>query len=319
MIPARRQVIAEPFDIFITKKQIMKTTIGRNDPLCNVHFSFFIDKLQRDIFDGQGFSDPANRPYYQVVLISKGTGYCHIDLEDFKIKNNTLILIPPNRYFQFKPDGDITGVILSFDACFLTFALQGSGNDFITGTQAEMKMVSVIELSTDIALLEHLCLEMKEELQAPDSLQLESLSGLFKRFLVLLRRYARTIRQEESSSKKMRLFHDFYHKVDIHYKSMKFVSEYARELSVSANYLADVIKQVTGHSASYHISQRIIQEAKRQALYSDANMKMVAYSLGFADQAHFSKFFRRGAGINFSEFKKAQYHRPHAAAIRKMI
>ena len=112
----------------------------------------------------------------------------------------------------------------------------------------------------------------------------------------------------------MRLFHDFYQKVDRHYKSKRFVSEYARELLVTANYLNEVIKQVTGHPASYHISQRVIQEAKRQALYSDANMKMVAYSLGFIDPAHFSRFFRRGAGINFSEFRRGVYNRPHNAA-----
>ena len=85
---------------------------------------------------------------------------------------------------------------------------------------------------------------------------------------------------------------------------MKFVGEYARELSVTANYLNEVVKKASGHSASYHISQRVIQEAKRQALYSDANMKMIAHSLGFIDPAHFSKYFRRSTGINFSEFRK---------------
>jgi AraC family transcriptional activator of pobA len=295
----------ELIEIFINiNTSIMKTIIRRNEPLSDVHFSLFIDNLHRDAFNGEGFFDPVNRPYHQVVLISKGTGHCRIDLEDYKINNNSVCLIPPNRYFQFKPSGDLSGIIISFDACFLTFAIQGSGEAFIADTEVEMRMVNVIELSRDIALLENLCREMREELQAPDILQLESISGLFKRFLVQLRRCGRIIRQEEPSTRKMRLFHDFYQKVDRHYKSKKFVSEYARELSVTASYLNDVVRHVTGHSASYHISQRVIQEAKRQALYSDANMKMVANSLGFIDPAHFSKFFRRGAGINFSEFKK---------------
>jgi AraC family transcriptional activator of pobA len=297
----------------------MKTIIKRNEPLSDVQSPFFVDNLHRDAFAGEGFSDPANRPYHQVVLIKKGAGYCRIDLEDYKIENNSLCLIPPYRSFEFRPEGDLSGFILSFDACFLTFAIQGSGEAFTAETEAEMKMVNVIELSPDIALLENLCREMRAELQAPNILQLESISGLFKRFLVQLKRCERTIRQEEPSTRKMRLFYDFCQKVDTHFKSMRSVNEYARELSVTANYLNNIVKQVTGHSASYHISQRVVQEAKRQALYSDANMKMVAYSLGFFDAAHFSRFFRRGAGINFSEFKKAKYNRLHNAVIEKMM
>ena len=33
-------------------------------------------------------------------------------------------------------------------------------------------------------------------------------------------------------------------------------------------------------------------------------MKEIAYGLGFADLAHFSKYFKRASGINFSDFKK---------------
>jgi len=286
----------------------MKTIIDRNEPLTDVHFSFYVADLRPEAFDSEGFSEPSNRPYHQIILVSKGAGYCRIDLEDYRINDNTAYVIPPDRYFQFKPKGHICGVIMSFDTCFLTFAIQGSGGSFIAETEAGMKMVNVIELGPDITLLENLCREIREELQTPDILQLESVSGLFKRILVQLKRSTRVIRQEVPSTRKMRMFHQFSQSVDKQFKSKKFVSDYAIELSVAANYLNDVIRQVTGRSASYHIQQRIIQEAKRLALYTDASMKMVAHSLGFIDPAHFSKFFRRCAGINFSEFRKGQFH-----------
>jgi AraC family transcriptional activator of pobA len=75
-------------------------------------------------------------------------------------------------------------------------------------------------------------------------------------------------------------------------------------ISVTPNYLTEVVKKVTGNSASYHIQQRMVQEAKRLAMYSDANMKDIAYTLGFDDLSHFSKFFKNAAGMNFTEFKK---------------
>jgi AraC-like DNA-binding protein len=33
-------------------------------------------------------------------------------------------------------------------------------------------------------------------------------------------------------------------------------------------------------------------------------MKEVAYSLGFEDIAHFSRFFKNTAGMNFTDFRK---------------
>jgi YesN/AraC family two-component response regulator len=102
----------------------------------------------------------------------------------------------------------------------------------------------------------------------------------------------------------MRLYHQFAQSLDKQFRTKRAVCDYAAELSVTANYLNEAVRTVSGRPASYHIQQRVVQEAKRLALYTDSNMKMVAHSLGFLDSAHFSKFFRKVAGVNFSEFKK---------------
>jgi AraC-like DNA-binding protein len=92
--------------------------------------------------------------------------------------------------------------------------------------------------------------------------------------------------------------------LDKQYRQKRMVTEYAEELAVTPNHLNDVVKKVTGFTASHQIQQRIIMEAKRQAVYTDVSMKEIAYMLGFDDVAHFSKFFKTGAGESFSEFKK---------------
>jgi AraC family transcriptional activator of pobA len=84
----------------------------------------------------------------------------------------------------------------------------------------------------------------------------------------------------------------------------KMVSAYARDLHVTANYLNETVKKASGSPASYHIQQRIILEAKRKARHVRTSMKEIAYGLGFADLAHFSKYFKRASGINFTDFKK---------------
>ena len=91
------------------------------------------------------------------------------------------------------------------------------------------------------------------------------------------------------------------------FTSKKMVCDYASELMVTPNYLNRAIKRVSGFTASYHIQQQIILEAKRHALYSGTSMKEIAYLLGFENLAHFSKFFKSKSGMNFSNFKKEQF------------
>ena len=82
------------------------------------------------------------------------------------------------------------------------------------------------------------------------------------------------------------------------------VIDYASQLYVTPNYLNRIVKKITGFTASHHIQQQIILEAKRKALYLSASMKEIAYSLGFDNLAHFSKFFKNNCGMSFTDFKK---------------
>ncbi|MCG2612832.1 helix-turn-helix domain-containing protein [Terrimonas sp. NA20] len=95
----------------------------------------------------------------------------------------------------------------------------------------------------------------------------------------------------------------FFNLVGKHFRARKMVTDYASELCISPHYLSQVVKEVTGETPSYFIQQQIAKEAKKQALMSSKSMKEVAYDLGFDDQAHFSKFFKKNTGMNFTTFR----------------
>jgi AraC family transcriptional activator of pobA len=248
--------------------------------------------------------NPVRRPYFQIIWITRGKGHFTIDLEKYRMADNTIYTIPSGRFHQCKPAGEVSGFILSFDGDFLKLAIEAADRPFFKEICADLSRVNMIVLQAHNPVLQNLLADMTREASVHQTMQLEILSSLFKIFLMYMKRLATTTRQEEASSHKMRLFNSFYAKLEKQFKTMKQVAEYANELSVSPSYLTDVVKRVSGFSASYHIQQRMVQEAKRLAIYSDASMKMVAYHLGFDDLSHFSKFFKNAAGINFSDFKK---------------
>ena len=107
--------------------------------------------------------------------------------------------------------------------------------------------------------------------------------------------------------------HKFYGLLEEQFKTERKVAAYAKKLCVTASYLNRIVKQDTGHPASYHIRKRVTTEALRQARHPDASVKETAYLLGFCDTAHFSKYFKKATGTNFSSFRRTYKNSPAAA------
>ena len=276
----------------------------------DVSYFFEISTLESLNINKGSMNDPVRRAHSQIIWITRGAGYFTIDVEKFQIINNAVYTIPSGRFHQFRPADAFAGFVLSFNPDFLNLAIEGQGRPFFKEIGSDLNRVNMFELRSEFPLvMQNLLADIFREFETHLMLRLEILCGLFKIFLMYMKRLATTFRQEEASSHKMRLFNNFYAKLDKEYKTMKQVAEYASELAVSPSYLTDVVKKVSGNSASYHIQQRMVQEAKRLAMYSDASMKMVAYSLGFDDLSHFSKFFKNVAGITFTEYKKSNFVR----------
>lgn len=81
------------------------------------------------------------------------------------------------------------------------------------------------------------------------------------------------------------------------------VSDYANQLAITPGHLNELVKQACDRSAKQLIQERLMLEARRQAWFSQASLKEIAYELGFEDPAYFSRLFRRCSGQNFSDFR----------------
>lgn len=101
-----------------------------------------------------------------------------------------------------------------------------------------------------------------------------------------------------------RIASQFMELVDRYYLTAKNVAFYAEKLRVGPNYLNIKVKQATGRTASNHIHQRIVLEAKRKAQWDYMSLKEVAYCLGFTDISYFSRFFKKVAGMSYTDFKR---------------
>lgn len=270
----------------------------------DVNYFFDISTIESIYLNRDLENEPVRRPHYQIVWITHGSGYFFIDLEKYRVRDNAICTIPPGRFHQFMPESRTSGYVLSFNLDFLHLAVGGSGRPFFEEISSDLNRVSMFLPKLGDREPKNVLDDISREFKAQQTLKLEFLSGFLKIFLLYIKRNSTTILKEELSCRSTRLFNSFYAKLDNHFRTMKQVADYANELLVSPGHLTDAVKKVTGHSASYHIKQRTVQEAKRMLMYNDANLKMVAYTLGFDDLSHFSKYFKNATGITFTDFRK---------------
>ncbi|MBO2012835.1 helix-turn-helix domain-containing protein [Hymenobacter negativus] len=84
---------------------------------------------------------------------------------------------------------------------------------------------------------------------------------------------------------------------------LRTAKEYADRLAVHVNHLNKVLKENTGRTTTELIGSRVIQEAKLLLKQTNWNVSEISHSLGFAEVAHFSNFFKRHTSFSPAAFR----------------
>ncbi|GAB4029712.1 helix-turn-helix domain-containing protein [Spirosoma gilvum] len=86
-------------------------------------------------------------------------------------------------------------------------------------------------------------------------------------------------------------------------KGLPTVKYLADQVSLSPNYLSDLLKKETGMNAQDRIHYYLIEEAKNLLLSSDKSVGELAFSLGFEYPQYFSRLFKSKTGMTPLEFR----------------
>lgn len=248
---------------------------------------------------------PHMQDYIELIWITRGQGTLTIDLKDHPLTANSVCCLTPGMVHQLKGDNEMEGYLFLFTESFLYKNAHEFDPMYHAGFFDTFSRSANFRVTEDISeeMYEITC-KMIKECHNVYLFKAEILRRYFKIFLIYLTRQFPAILKTSLQTRNIELAEKFKSLLEKHYIKHKKVSDYARLLSVTPNYLNEIVKKITGYPASHHIRHRIVLEAKRQAAYSDVCMKEVAWHLGFSDIAHFSKFFKNITGINFSNFKK---------------
>lgn len=268
---------------------------------------FQIQRLENlDSLKSSGHIRPQILNRYEIIWVRKGSGKYMMDMEKHEITEESIYFFYPGQLYQFDTAKRVSGYRISFSLDFLyvgaeQFALPDSLNP---QKKRDSHRFAVQQLMQ--AELEKMIVSMIHESSNSFPFRKVVIRGLLIIFILYFSRGNEACTKMQCKQNDQDIYKKFIILLEENFISMKLVSDYASELNISSNYLCEITRQASGHPPRFHIQQRIILEAKRLAMCSNIRMKNVALELGFQDFAHFSKYFKKSAGMSFSVFRQTQ-------------
>ena len=253
----------------------------------------------------QTASRPHRHRFYEIIWVRDGSGVHTIDFQDHPLQQRSLFLLSPGQVHAVQIDAPLSGFLVLFTADFLgldathprllsalRFFRPGLANPVLTLTTSEA------------AALEHSLEHLEAEFRAMQPVRHEMLRAYLDILVLTISRFAIT-HQPVAASAPTPVQQQFDQLIEQHYRRTMRVADYADMLAITPGHLNDLIKAVSGQTASARIAERVVLEAKRLLAHSDQQIAQIAAELGFDDPAYFGRFFRRHTGKTPGQFRAA--------------
>ncbi|MFZ4929112.1 helix-turn-helix domain-containing protein [Chryseobacterium sp. Mn2064] len=102
-----------------------------------------------------------------------------------------------------------------------------------------------------------------------------------------------------------KLLQNYFEEKNLSTNGIPSVQYFSAELNMSANYLSDMLRSLTGQSTQQHIQDKLIEKAKQILTSTNMTVSEIAYELGFEYPQSFSKLFKNKTNITPLEFRQS--------------
>ncbi|HZE83171.1 MAG TPA: helix-turn-helix domain-containing protein [Puia sp.] len=242
---------------------------------------------------------------FEFIWIKKGRVSLTVDFQEYVFSENVIYCLSPGQFRAIKTESSLQGYYICLSSDFY-FSVTGEVDYFYSFDRVNGgKNITVLMPEAEVLYdLDDIIQLMWKEYLRNALTRLDILSGFLKLFTLYISKSPAVNSWHPKHNERTGKVMDFLDLVKKNFLTKRMVADYAREMSLSPSYLNYIVKEISGFSASYHIQEHVILEAKRQIFSGKRRMKELAHYLGFDDCAHFSKYFKKKCGINFSSFRK---------------
>lgn len=272
------------------------------------------DKLDEDIlvFDHEIKIDsneifPIRIDALLIVLCTGGTGKIGIDLREYEIRKNTLIVIQPKNYIclsDYSEDFQCSAVACSNHV--VEDVLPKLTDILPLLIHHRTEPVSYLS-DAEAAGISNFYVFLRQKLRGPKTPFLKQKvlcmlqAALYEMMDINLQNQTDF---ETQRTRKEEIMAKFILAVSENFRNERQVSFYAHKLYITPKHLSSVVKEISGRTAGDWIENYVVMEAKVLLKTTDMTIQEIALALNFANQSFFGKYFKHHTGVSPTSYRK---------------
>lgn len=248
---------------------------------------------------------PHRNAFYKLGLCVRGSARLRVNLHTYEVEPGSLLLLSPYTMMQWEArSADCEALSLFFTK---EFATAGGGNGpegfAFFGPTAQHVIPLSVEAAARLTAQLH---TIGDHYTSAHPYRTQILRHLLQ---VLLYETAPLYATQHAvalagQTRPQQLAAAFKQLVQLHYATEHRLGFYANKLCVSAPYLAETVKAVTGKRAVDWLAEAVVLEARVRLLNPTLPLSQIAEALHFADPSTFGRFFRRQTGLTPARYRQ---------------
>ena len=262
---------------------------------------------------------------FQLLVVEQGTAWALLDGEPLALQGPALVTVPALAAHGFRFPPDIQGLVFTVAEPHLATLLQPHA-----GLLAALMRLQGVALPAGDTLVTHAAAALRDEAATAGPWRGGALDAALLRLAVAVARaVARAVPRAVArgpggparsgaapAPRALAHVQALAALVDASYRQQPTQAALAAQLGITPTQLNRACQQVLGRPALAVLHARLLLQAQRELAYTELCIKQIAFELGFADAAYFTRFFSRGAGCAPSAWRQAQRGEQHAASAR---
>ena len=253
------------------------------------------------------FDYPTRIDFCVMAITLGGHAKVGINLKDYTLKKNDMIIITPDQIVQLhERSDDFSGLFFALSHAFtdeIIVALDRILTIFFYVKDNPCTVLTDEEVSSVMKYHSFLW----EKVRNTNNVYRREITKNIIRALVveMYSVFDAHIPEKRFKSRKEELFESFLLSVSRNFIKERSVTFYADQLFLTPKHFSRVIKEISGRSAGEWIDEQVILEAKARLKTSSQTIQEISDQLGFPNQSFFGKYFKHHAGMSPSEYRKA--------------
>lgn len=247
--------------------------------------------------------------FFELVYIMSGTGRQCINKSTFTYRPGHMFLITPQDCHSFDVEATTEFFFLRFNDNYIrskSFHTEDIMRLEYILQNANHQPGCILKNLSDKPLVRSLADAVIAEFVNRDLYNRELVEKLVNTLIVIVARniakYLPAAVHEDTDARVVDILH--YVQANLCHPEKLKAEHLGQQFGVSESYLGRYFKNKTQETLQQYISNLRQRHIESRLRFSDLRVHEIAAELGFADESHLNKFFRKAAGKSASQFRR---------------